>query len=195
MELSESEIDDLLRRARQGDEEAATALVELLHPAISSVVRRCTPPREEARDLIQEAFIKFFQHLDQFKGAGRGVHAWARRIALTTCLNRRRSWKSRPELRWADLSEQQAELLEETVHTSGTADVESQVAARDLVARMLERLDPRERLIIELLELEQCGFEEIQRLTGWSSVNARVRAFRARRKLRKILRELLKEHE
>jgi RNA polymerase sigma factor (sigma-70 family) len=194
MELSQTEIDQLLRRARQGDEEAATSLVELLHPAISGVVYRCGPSREDARDLVQEAFVKFFQNLDQLEGGAQGVYAWARRIALTTCLNRRRWWQSRPELRRADLSEEQAELLEQSARSSSAEDLESHVAARDLVARMLERLEPRDRLIIELLELEQCGLEEIQRLTGWSPVNARVRAFRARRKLRRIFRELLKDH-
>jgi RNA polymerase sigma factor (sigma-70 family) len=195
MELSETETDELLRRARQGDDDSAAALVEMLHPTISGVVHRCGARREDACDLVQEALVKVFQHLDQLEGGGRRLHAWARRIALTTCLNRRRWWQARPELRVADLSDEQADLLERSANSSSVEDIEALLAARDLVAQMLERLDPRDRLIIELLELEECGLDEIRQLTGWSRVNARVRAFRARRKLRQILRQLLKEND
>ena len=191
MEIDPAEIGNWVRRARQRDPEAGEALVTLLHPTVSSVVHRCCPWREDFRDLVQDVFLKIFQNLDQLQASGPGIYVWARRIALTTCLNRRRWWRSRPELRWADLSESQAELLAETAGSVASSDPGQLSEARDLVEKMLERLEPRDRLLIELLELEQCGLPEVQRLTGWSAVNVRVRAFRARRKLRTVLRGLL----
>ena len=62
--------------------------------------------------------------------------------------------------------------------------------ASDLAQRLLAALSPAERVVIEMLDLEGRTAPEVQALTGWSSVAVRVRAFRARGKLRKMLRQL-----
>ena len=190
----EANVGEIIGRIRRGDTTAADEFVELLHPTISSVVHRCCPWREEYRDMVQEVFLKIFQHLDQLQTSGRGVFNWARRIALTTCLNHQRRWRSRPELRWADLSEEQATLLEQSPLLGKENNLTQQIAARDLIAKLLEQLEPTDRMIIELLDLEQCNLSEIRRLTGWSLINIRVRAFRARRKLKAALRRLMEDN-
>jgi RNA polymerase sigma-70 factor (ECF subfamily) len=62
--------------------------------------------------------------------------------------------------------------------------------ARSLVRKVLEQLYPASRMVIQLLELEDRSLKEISALTGWSVVLVKVRAFRARREMRKILERL-----
>ena len=64
------------------------------------------------------------------------------------------------------------------------------LAARELVHQLLAQLNPEDRLVIRLLDLEQKTVAEISRLTGWNQTLVKVRAFRARRKLQKLFREL-----
>jgi len=66
-------------------------------------------------------------------------------------------------------------------------------AARALIGRVLERLSPPARLVITLLELEDRSVKEISKLTGWSIPLVKVRAFRARAEMRKILSRIAKE--
>jgi len=71
-----------------------------------------------------------------------------------------------------------------TADTGDEAKVDA-FAARELIELLLKRLNPRDRLVINLLELEQRSIEEIKQITGWNSSAIKVRAFRARQKLRK----------
>jgi len=68
------------------------------------------------------------------------------------------------------------------------------LAARELVERLLGQLKPEDQLVIRLFELEQKSLVEIREITGWSIAVIKVRAFRARRKLRKLFIEL-ERHE
>ena len=63
--------------------------------------------------------------------------------------------------------------------------------ARDLAAKLLDRLEPDDRLVLTLLEAEECSTAEIAQLTGWSIAKVKVRAHRARKRLRRVLQKLL----
>ena len=185
----------LLERTRQRDPAAAEALVEFLHPAVMAVIHRRLPRGTDPQDLAQDVFLKIFVNLDGFRGSATSLEAWARRIAFRTCLNQLRRQRSRPELRWADLPEEQVEMLESVVLVSHEPDPGQQASARELLGALLAQLPPKERTLLELLELEQRSLDEVQQLTGWSRINIRVRLHRARRKLRRALARLLKDHE
>lgn len=185
----------LLERTRQRDPVAAEALVEFLYPAVMAVVHRRLPRGADPQDLAQEVFLKIFANLDGFRGSGTSLEAWARRIAFRTCLNQLRHQRSRPELRWADLSEEQVELLDSVVLVGHEPEPGQQAAARELLGALLAQLPAKERLLLEWLELEERPLDEVQRLTGWSRINIRVRLHRARHKLRRALAHLLKDHD
>jgi RNA polymerase sigma factor (sigma-70 family) len=95
------DVDGWLQRWKQGDESAAELLIEHLYPVISKIVRTHLPRRDDEKDLIQEILMKTFSKLHQFKGDAPITH-WVSRLALTTCLDRLRAQKVRPEVRRAD---------------------------------------------------------------------------------------------
>ena len=130
-----------------------------------------------------------FTRIDQYQGAVPFTH-WVSRIAVTTCIDHLRAQKRRPELRWADLSEKEAEILDSAITSENEVAPDDALAARELVHKMLERLKPEDRLVIQYLDLEQRSVAEISELTGWNPTLVKVRAFRARRKLQRFYREL-----
>ena len=131
-------------------------------------------------------FIKVFQKLDQFSGKVPLEH-WVSRIAINTCLNAIAAEKARPELRRADLSEEQAAVIDHLTVSTDDLGADEQLGARDLLAHLLDTLKPAERLVIDLLHLQEKTVEEISRLTGWTKALVKVRAFRARQKLKRQL--------
>jgi RNA polymerase sigma-70 factor (ECF subfamily) len=182
-----------LQRVRQHDDDAARELVQHLYPLVIRIVRSHLPRRTDEEDLAQMIFVKMFTHLDQYAGKMPFEH-WVSRIAVNTCLNQLRAEKSRPELRWADLSEDQAEVLEKVVQHGEEPDASEQVASRELAQKMLAMLSPQDRLLLTMLDMEGRSVEEIRQKTGWGASLIKVRAFRARRRLRKQFDRLMKEH-
>lgn len=180
------DVSALVAGALREDDEAARELVRHLYPFVAKMVRSHRPQRAAEEDLCQMIFIKIFQKLDQYSGAVPLEH-WVSRIAINTCLNQIAAEKARPELRRADLSEEQSAVVDNLAATSEELAPGRQLAARDLVAHLLDALKPAERLVLDLLYLQQKSVEEIRRLTGWSAALVKVRAFRARQKLKTLL--------
>jgi RNA polymerase sigma-70 factor (ECF subfamily) len=115
---------------------------------------------------------------------------WVSRIAVTTCIDQLRAQKRRPEFRWADLSEQEAEVLDSVLTNESDVAANDALAARELVYKLLGQLKPEDRLVLKLLDLEQHSVAEISEITGWNQSLVKVRAFRARGKLKKLFEEL-----
>jgi RNA polymerase sigma-70 factor (ECF subfamily) len=167
---------------RRRDESAARALMQALYPTVMAIIRarRIPPPAEE--DLAQEVFIKFFDKLGAWRERAPLRH-WLARIATNQCLDYLRAEARKKELRLADLTEEEAQALEQSLESpERLADL--QTGTVELARKLLARLAPEERVVIEMLDLEGRTATEVQQLTGWSSVAIRVRAFRARRKLK-----------
>jgi RNA polymerase sigma-70 factor, ECF subfamily len=183
---------DCLARVRNHDEDAASALMQHLYPLVLKIVRSHLPRRMNEQDMAQIVFLKIFTHLDQYSGNVPLEH-WVSRIAVNSCLNQLRAEKNKPELRWADLSEEEAAVLESVLTTSQAPGPSETLASRDLAEKMLSTLSPSDRLVLSLLDLEQRSIQEIREITGWNASLIKVRAFRARHKLRKQFARLSRE--
>jgi RNA polymerase sigma-70 factor (ECF subfamily) len=181
-----------VQRVRRRDEDAARALFRHLYPLVARLVRSHLPRRTSQEDLVQTVFMKLFAKLDGFSGAVPLEH-WVSRIAINTCLNQLAAEKARPELRWADLSEEQAQALEAVTAGPEELDPSQNLAAREMVEKLLAQLAPADRLVLTLLHLEGRSVEEVRQITGWNVPLIKVRAFRARRKLRKCFEKLMEE--
>jgi len=174
----------LLQRWRAGDESAGRELIDVLYPIIVRIVRLHLPRRDDETDLVQEILMKTFSRLHQYQGTAPLTH-WVSRVALTTCLDRLRAQKARPEVRWSDLTPPEAELFDLTWLEGRTAGPEKAIAARDLVERLLAVLPPADRSLILMVDLEGHSLEEISQRTGWSLSKIKMRLFRIRGHLRK----------
>jgi len=190
--MSEGGVDvqSWVRLVQQGDEAAARALFNHLFPLVIKIVRAHLPRRTSEEDLVQTVFMKLFAKLDQFSGRVPLEH-WVSRIAVNTCLNQISTERVRPELRCADLSEAEERVLQSLASTTDDLEPSHNLASRELVDKLLERLTPADRLVVTLMHLEGRTVEEVRQVTGWNASLIKVRAFRARRKMKKHLETLL----
>jgi RNA polymerase sigma factor (sigma-70 family) len=183
----------LLEAVRRHDEGAARELVERLQPLVARVVHANLPRRDDPEDLMQDVFFKLFTRLDQFRGDVPLEH-WASRVALNTCLDRLRRQSARPELRWADLSEEEQILVETVADAQEPTDADAGNAL-EILNRLLAQLPPKDAWLLRRLELEQKSISEVCEETGWNSGVTRIRAFRARRRLQALYRELESQYQ
>ena len=187
--MDDSDASALVEAALQHDDEAARALVRQLYQFVAKVVRAHRPRRTAEEDLCQMIFIKVFQKLSQFSGKVPLEH-WVSRIAVNTCLNQIESEKVRPELRHADLTDEERTVVENLATSSDELAPDQRFASRQLVEHLLDALKPVERLAIDLLYLQGRSVEEIRKITGWSAALIKVRAFRARQKMKDRLAKI-----
>jgi RNA polymerase sigma-70 factor (ECF subfamily) len=187
--MDNSEASALVQAALQHDDEAARALVRRLYPTVAKIVRAHRSRRTAEEDLCQMIFIRVFQKLSQFSGKVPLEH-WVSRIAVNTCLNQIESERIRPEVRHADLSTEEQAVIENLATTSEELAPDQRFASRQLVDHLLATLKPVERLAIDLLYLQGRSVEEIRKITGWSAALIKVRAFRARQKMKQQLAKI-----
>jgi RNA polymerase sigma-70 factor, ECF subfamily len=187
------EVSACVERVGQRDEEAARTLLEHLHPLVLKLVRAHLPRRTSEEDLVQTVFMKVFANLESYSGTVPLEH-WVSRITVNTCLNQIQKERARPELRRADLSEEESHVIDALAATDEDLDPGRAAAAREIVEKLLERLEPPDRLVITLLYLEGHSVGEVHKLTGWNTALIKVRAFRARQKLKKHFHKLMSEY-
>ncbi len=183
--LPEAPDSEVIAAVRAGDTGQFEILVRRYQPRLFATARRYARQEREVEDIVQEILLKAFAKLDSWRGDAPFEH-WLMRLAVRTCYDFLRSHQRNREHAEADLNEEEENWLERQAaapaDTSADAD-----AARSLVQKVMERMSPAHRLIITLLELEDRSVREIAGLTGWSIPLVKVRAFRARAEMRKIL--------
>jgi RNA polymerase sigma-70 factor (ECF subfamily) len=182
--------DDFVARVRAGSQEAASGIVDLLYGQVIRIVRSHLPRAADEQDLAQEIFMKVFSRIESYRGEQPFPH-WVARIAINTCYDRLRRQKSRPEIRFSDLSEEEAEFLQTTLtggdpHAGGAGDTDG----IEVVEKLLGTLNATEQTVLRLLDMEQRSVQEITDLTGWGASKVKVTAMRARRKLNETLKRL-----
>ena len=185
------DVQECVRRVSGGDMVAAGELVEHLQPLVRRWVRNHLPRRESEEDLVQEVFLKLLQKVGSYQErAGVPFEHWVSRLAVRTCLDALRAERSRPEWRMADLGDGEREWLDYLMHRQMGEPEARDVEAKAIVTRLMEMLSPPDRLVLTLLDLEERSTQEIAQMTGWSRPMVKMRAMRARRKLRVVAEQL-----
>lgn len=144
-------------------------------------------------EAAQEVFLKAFTQLDSYEGRG-SMEGWLTRIATNTCLNMLRGAKRRPEWTVSELTENENDWLHEklmNVASEKHRSVEHDLIAADLADRVLGVLSPEDRLALTMIDGDDASIKEVAELTGWSESKVKVRAFRARRRVRETMEKLL----
>jgi len=175
----------------QGDPASFEPLVQKYSPRLFATARRYARREDEVQDIVQEIWLKAYQKLASFRGDAPFEH-WLMRLAVRTCFDFLRGHQRNRESSFSELSEPEADWLDRFVAEPEAAP-ENAEAARLLVNRVLEELSPPARLVITLLEIEDRTVKEIAQLTGWSVPLVKVRAFRARAEMRKILARMAQD--
>jgi len=188
MERTEAE---LIAAVLKGDAASFEPLVQKYSPRVFAAARRYARRESEVEDIVQEVWLKAFHKLKSFRSEAPFEH-WLMRLAVRTCYDFLRGHQRNRETAFSELTEPETDWLERFVAQPDSAS-ENASAARQLIERVMQDLSPAARLVITLLEIEDRSVKEIAKLTGWSVPLVKVRAFRARAEMRKILAKIAKE--
>jgi len=188
MERTEAE---LIAAVLKGDAASFEPLVKKYSPRVFATARRYARRDSEVEDIAQEVWLKAFEKLGSFRSEAPFEH-WLMWLAVRTCYDFLRSHQRNRETAFSELADPEGNWLDRFVSQPDSANERAE-AARQLVDRVLDQLSPAARLVITLLEIEERSVKEIAALTGWSVPLVKVRAFRARAEMRKILSRIAKE--
>ena len=180
---------ELLQRIRNGAQEEFAELVRRHQSHVFAILYRYERDHHRLEDLAQETFLKAWRSLDQFDGRAPFQH-WLSKIAVHAALDHLRKQKrSQHEIGFPDLGEDALDWLHGEEKQS---DLDAN-QAREILDAAMSRLSAEDKLVLTLLEIEDRSVKEISALTGWTSVTVRVRALRARARLKKALEGLEKK--
>ncbi|MFP6903016.1 MAG: sigma-70 family RNA polymerase sigma factor [Verrucomicrobiia bacterium] len=182
---------ELIAEVLEGNPESFEPLVVKYQPRVFAIARRYARREDEVEDIVQTVFMKAYSKLSSYRGDAPFEH-WLMRTATFTCYDFLRKHQRNREWNATDLSTEENEWLENVGEDNSEKEA-SQAAAKALVDRLLEGLKPDDRMIITMLDLERKSVKEIAKLTDFTESNVKVRAHRAREKMKKILTTLAPE--
>lgn len=174
-----------VRQSHLGDPDAYRRLVERHQEHVGRLMWRFSRDLRVHEELVQDVFVEAYISLSSYGGKAPFVH-WLSRLATRVGYRywkrtaRRRTIESFTLQEWDRLPGESLEKMEPA-------------QAAVLVHQLLAQLPPRDRLVLTLRYLEECDVAETARRTGWTQAMVKVQTWRARKKLRKLLRQSGKE--
>lgn len=173
-QADQQDVADTLR----GEGQAYERVVRRHQQQIAARMWRFTHDRAELEELVHDVFVEAYLALRGYKGRGPFAH-WLNRIATRVGY---RFWKGRKKQ-----ADRTVPLLDcDVVAPAGAAPLEAEQAGR-LLRGLLDRLAPRDRLVLTLMYLEEMPVAQVAEQIGWSVTMVKVQAHRARKKLRALL--------
>jgi RNA polymerase sigma-70 factor, ECF subfamily len=174
---------ELVRLAQAEDKEAFEELVRRHQHRVFAVAGGILRRREDVEDIAQQVFVKAYFSLKRFDQRA-AFSTWLYKITVNECWDLLRKKKVRPLTYESDLSEDQARQFGATDERETTGpDVSERLEARQRVEHLLEGLDPRDRAMLILKEVEGFAVEEIAEILDLNANTVKVRLFRARRRI------------
>ena len=183
----------LVESVRSGDDDAFEELFIRHRRRVARIIGRFFNRPERVDEIIQDVFAKVYFALGDYSAdRGKSFGAWVSRVTINACYDELRRARSRPESSISDITDDQASWLNSRLSSENTSpDAESTLISRDLATKLLGRLSAEDRMVLTLLDAEDVPVAEIAALTGWKTSKVKVRAYRARHALRRVLGEFL----
>ena len=184
--------DEIVRRVLDGDVNAFELLLVKYQEQVLRIVRKHIP-YGRVEETAQDVFVRAYQSLQTFRGKS-GFKQWLSSITVRTCYDFwRREYRSR-EFPMSTLTEKHQDWLEKVISDQSSQLFNEQSykkEAREVIAWALDRLSAKDRVVLELVYLVGLSGKEAAELLGWSVANVKIRSHRSRKKLRKLIAELM----
>ena len=188
--FSDSEV---IKQVLEGNVNSFETLMLRYKDLVLRIVKKHVP-YSETEEMAQETFIRAYQSLSGFKSKG-DFKQWLASIAVRTCYDYWRKVYRSKEVSMSSLSERHQKWLEEVISDQPEIPFQEddvQKEATELLDWAMGKLAPEDRMVLELVYLEGLSGKEAADLLGWSVANVKVRTFRSRNKLKKLLKETIK---
>ena len=182
---------EAVRRVREGDVEAFSVIVATYQRLVAADLARRLPA-QDVQEVAQDAFVRAYRALPRYRGEA-PLRIWLLRICRHAAMDFWRKHYRRRDRLFCDLDEAGLFHVEEAHQerlAEQQANQDAQDLAREWIASALMRLSPDDRAVITLVELEDRSMDDAARQLGCGLSAVKVRAFRARRRLKAILEEI-----
>lgn len=180
--------DEIIARVLGGDIEAFGFLFDRYQRYVAKVISKYVPA-DDVEVIAIEVFTRAYKSLENFQGTGAFRH-WLATIATRCAFTYLKSKKRKQSTPVSSFSDNHVEWLEYML-SGESADrfdrQQEQKMALEVLDCALSSLSPEDRMIVTLVHLEEKTTKEAAAILGWSEVNVRVRALRARKALKNIL--------
>jgi len=185
-----SEESDLVRRIQAGDEIAFRAIVDRYQSKVFSIVYGVLRNHNDAEDISQQVFSKIYFSIRNFDFRS-SLLTWIYKITVNECYDYLRKKRVRKLVYESDFSEDDAQRMEASDPAIDPgAPMDTQLANRDMVAKLLSKVSAEDRSLIMLKEVEGHSVEELAQMTGLNENTIKVKLFRTRQKLLKAAQRL-----
>lgn len=175
----------------EGSDEAFEQIFDRYKRPVAAVAAKYFRRPEQIEEIIQISFAKAFTELAKFRGQhDASLGSWLTRIAANACLDQIRSKKRKPEELNCDLSQNETETLLDLAACK-EQNAEQDLTLRDLSDKLLSLLPEDDRGLLQMLYVDEMSVAEIAVLVGWSRSKVKIRAWRARNALRRVLGQYL----
>ena len=175
----------IIEKIINGDTNAYSVLVDRYKDLVYTLALRMVKNREEAEEVSQDTFIKVYKSLGKFKGDSK-FSTWIYKVAYNTCLDRIKKYKKE------HLSIQIDEFTERHLKTVETVlDTIEKAEKSKAIKQCLELLPSDDAFLLTLFYFEEQSLEEIAEIIGLTANNVKVKLFRSRKKLAKIMEQQL----
>jgi RNA polymerase sigma-70 factor (ECF subfamily) len=186
--------EEIVRQVLDGNVNAFESVI-LRHRVLVVTIVKKHVPQDAVEETIQDAFVRAYRSLPTFKGTG-NFSQWLSSIVVRTCHDYwRKAYRSR-EIPLSALTEKHSQWLEQVISQrpeDAQDDTEPQREAKEVLNWALGKLSAGDRMVLELVYLEGLSVQEAAESLGWSKANVKVRSFRAKMKLEKILRRVMEQ--
>jgi RNA polymerase sigma-70 factor, ECF subfamily len=191
--IDNNEEQALVERARAGDAQAFTTLVNRYERKIFRLAKHITQNDEDAEDVLQESFLKAYSNLDTFQGQSK-FYTWLVRIAVNESLMKLRKRKSDRTVSLDEPHETDEDTVtrEIAVWDEDPEKKYSQEELREILSKAVDGLKPGFRTVFVLRDIEELSTEETAEALGISVPAVKSRLLRARLQLREKLTRLFK---
>ena len=183
----------LVAQAREGDTVAFGELVRRYEGKIFRLAQHVTQNREDAEDVLQETFMKAYEHLNQFKGDSK-FYTWIVRIAVNQALMKLRRRKTDKSVSLDETIDTGEDMVVREIAAWGE-DPEQQFSREELggvLDTAIQSLEPLYRSVFVLRDIEELSTEETAEMLGLSVPAVKSRLLRARLQLREKLTRFFK---
>lgn len=187
--------DELVDAACRGETPAFECLVLRHRAAVGRVVARFFGDPADIDDVSQEAFVRAYNGLSR-KNPDSPFRFWLLRVAANCALDLLRQRTRRATRPVGKLDADEADWIERHMAADSVEkhrQLERAREARAILEKVSTQIAPKDRLVLYLMVVEEMSVDEVARMMGWSKSLVKVRAFRARRSLRKSILKLMPE--
>jgi len=187
---------DIIQQILDGDINQFEQLVDKYQNRVFSIICKRVPYQDQEAT-AQEVFLKTFQSLSTFD-LEKPFENWLLTIAVRSCYNYWRKQKRKKEISIASTEEKHEEWLEKAKNAHSVEKFEAEVSKKEtleILQIVLEKLSPEDRLLIDLIYFEGWKLKEAAKILNWKLNKTKVRAMRARKKLKEEIQKIWKDKQ